>query len=727
MLRALALFALCAPALANGFLIEGARPRPPVRLRTHRVTAVVNDRVAQVTVEQIFFNHANRALEGVYLFPLPRDAAVGEFAMTMGDTMVRGEVIDANEARRIYHSIVRRKRDPGLLEYVGRGLFRARVFPIPPNRELRIRLTYRQILDERDGTVEFRYPLATERLNDAPVETAVVDLRFESAVDLKTVYSPSHRINVDRSGRRRARVTYEAGRCRAVRDLLVYFGRSADRVGFTLLSSKPRDRDGTFLTVLAPSLTLDESEIVPKDVVYVVDVSGSMEGRKMVQAKLALARAVRLLRRKDRFNIVAFSSDWKQFRPELVAATKKTVHAAWKWIDGLAAGGGTALEAALSHSLRMGDPERLFLAVLVTDGRPTVGITDAGEIETQVLKANRARARVFTFGVGNDVDVALLDRIAKKTGGERDYVQPHEKIDAVTAKLFARVDQPVLTDVTLEMGRGLTQVYPRRLPDLFAGGQIILLGRYAGAGNTRFRLRGRRLGREVSYQYEAQLSGKEDALYLERLWAHRKVAFLLDEIRLNGHDRELAGEVVALATRHSIVTPYTSGLVVERGHGSISFASRGASHGRNFRGASGGSFRGPTGGVPPGLREPTGPEPPPPPPVAAAGSAGPTTPAGPMTPSDVSEDLKRRKKEAVAKAESHIARAAGKTFLRDKEGRWVDRDWDGKGEPKRILAYSEEYFDLLENSDDVARCLAVGERIIFVHEGTVYEVYTGGA
>jgi len=711
-MRLALLLLLCGTALANGIFIESRsptseQPLPPVRLKDHRVTATIRDRVANVTVEQVFFNHSQDVLEGTYLFPLPRDAVVGEFAMTMGDRLVEGEVLEANRAREIYNSIVRRRRDPGLLEYVGRSLFRARVFPIAPQKELRVRLSYQQVLAESAGTIELRYPLASARLNHSVVESVVIDVRFESSVDLKSVYSPSHPVAVDRDGERKARVTFERGQVAADRDFVVFFGRSPAAVGFSLLSSKPADRDGTFLAVLAPRLALDESDIVPRDVVYVLDVSGSMEGEKLLQARIALRRGIELLRPADRFNVVAFSSDWRATWDELHSANEKAKRAAATWITGLQASGSTGLEAALSEALRMGRKDRLFLVVLLTDGLPTVGIKDPDRIVERVRDGNRADARVFTFGVGYDLDVRLLDRIAAATGGERDYVAPHERIDAVTARFFRRVDRPLLTDVSVELGPGLVQVYPKRVPDLFAGGQVVLLGRYAESGSRTIRVRGRHRGKTMVYEYRGRLADAHETPYLERLWAHRKVAFLLDEMRLHGENVELREEVIALATRHAIVTPYTAGLVVEP-------ENRRRIHG------SGGAFRGPNSGIPPGLRDPSDPEPPPPAPAGLDSPAAPTTPAGPAT--FASKKLQAEKTNAVTSTERDVQTVADKTFKRDEKGRWVDTAWDGKGETEEIEVFSDAYFALLEKSDQIARYLAVGERVVLEYEGKVYEI-----
>ncbi len=193
------LLLFAAPARASGIVLAttatGGGPmdsRAAIALQSHRVHAVVNGPIADVTVDQTFRNETDRRLEGTYLFPLPEGAAVSKFAMTLGGRMVEGEVMDAVRAREIYESVVRRRRDPGLLEYVGRGLFRARVFPIEPRGRVDIRLSFQQVLPDDAGTLEFRYPLATARMHGQPVEETVVTVDVESDVPIRAVYSPSH-------------------------------------------------------------------------------------------------------------------------------------------------------------------------------------------------------------------------------------------------------------------------------------------------------------------------------------------------------------------------------------------------------------------------------------------------------------------------------------------------------------------------------------------------------
>ena len=753
-------------AHANGILVSnpeavtpigprpgGRRPTPMhlrapvVRLKGHRVKADVSDRIASVTVEQVFHNHGHRQLEGTYLFPLPEGAIISQLRHDHGSARwFEGEIIEREQGTPAStRASWARRRDPGLLEYMGRGLFRARVFPIMPRSDLTIQLTYQQVLPDDEGTVEFRYPLATDRMNASAVQSVSIDIRVKSSVDIKTLYSPSHGVEVKREGERSARVSYERSNRRQDKDLLLYIGRSPDAIGFSLQSHKQPGIDGTFMSVFAPRTKVEDADRVPKDVVYVIDKSGSMAGPHMEQAQKAVSYGVRLLRKGDRFNVVGFSTNLYPFRDVLQPATTEMKEAAVKYVEGLTPSGGTNINGALQQALSMRKDDRLFMVVFITDGKPTVDVVDPQTIVENVKANNRSNTRIFTFGVGLDLDVTLLDRIAETTNGARDYVTHGEDIEIVTSRFFRKVDQPVLTDLRVEFGAGVTDVYPQRLPDLFAGGQIVLFGRYKEAGARTVILRGKRGTKEIVFEHNAKLTKSDGASYLPRLWAHRKVAYLLDEIRLHGQNKELVDEVVRLATRYAIVTPYTAGLVVEESELQGLPADRRSARVRRGRlwdqngrfGLPGGSSPGVGGG---GGR--TGG--PPPPRAGAMPTPSPNTPSAPAAEAKgaatrASEGLKKMKdgasddaadgkrRDGLDDVRALVRSVEGKTFLKGADGRWTDKLWDGKKATTKVEAFSPAYFELLAKSDKIARYLALGERVVFVlgdtlAGSTVYEI-----
>ncbi len=745
--------AIAPNAMANGILISSRpgmtpphvirpphrhirRPRPLVTLEEHKVSATIDGRVASVTVEQVFRNHSGRQLEGTYLFPLPKGASVSQWSMTMFGKMVHGEIMEAKKARQIYQDIVSRRRDPGLLEYMGRGLFRARVFPIEPHKTTTIRLTFQQVLTEDAGTMEFRYPLATDKMNATPVKSVVVNMNVQSDVPLTAIYSPSHNIDVKKDGDKKAVVSYERGGRKQARDLVVYFTKSSDAVGFSMQSTKGVGTDGTFMAVLAPKTEVAVGDLVPKDVVYVLDTSGSMAGKKIEQAQAALAYGVSLLRPEDRFNVMTFSVEARPWVDALQPANKETKTAATQWIREQRAAGGTNIDDALSKALALRSGDRLFMVVFITDGRPTVGEVRTDALVKKVKSQNNANTRVFTFGVGHDLDVALLDKIAEATRAARDYVQPGEDIEVVTGRFFRKVEQPVLTNVRIDFGSDTRDVYPKTMPDFFAGSQLTVFGRYTKPGARTVRVRGKIGNREVTYEYQTELKadGKRGK-YLPRLWAHRKVAYMLDEIRLNGENKELVNEIVRLAKKHAIVTPYTAGLVVEESELGVlrddrrRQADAGSPMDRPTTGA--GGFRG--GGLPA--------------PAASPNSPGSTSaPAG--SKAKDSKRIDRLRKSAAEEVDEEagddqdglrsvrerVRHAAGKSFTLESRGRmnnqqfvWIDSaykqgTWPKDHKPTKIVSFSKAYFDLVAKSEDIAKILAVGERIVFVFDGVVYEV-----
>jgi len=560
MRQLLAVLLLSSPLLANGTIEVRGDRAGSITLTRHAVTGTIRDQLAEVTVEQAFLSRASRTVEGVYLFPLPPGASVAAFEMTVDGKTMRGEVVERQKARRVYESIVNQRRDPALLERLDDETFRARVFPIDPAKEVSIRLTYQQLLEDRDGLIEFRYPLARQRLGAADVGR--IELRFdiESSSDLQGVTSPSHALKAETEGKRRAHLSLLSGTDAQAKDLLLHVRRDPKQIGFTLLGDA---ESRTFLAILSPPTRLPDEEIPPRDLVYVVDTSGSMKGGKIAQAKAALKRGVSLLRARDRFRILAFSTEVRPFRDGWTDASEEAKGAALDWIDKLEANGGTAIDEALAKALEAGDPERLGLVVFLTDGLPTVGERDGMRIVANAKARNAASMRIFCFGVGFDQDVPFLDEIALSTRASREYVTEGQDLEATLVRFFDRVQHPALSYLKMEWGGGAREIYPHPLPDLFAGDRLVVAGTYESVGPCAVKLTGLRLGKPVDFVYEGSLPERGGVAAVPRLWAQRKIDFLFSEIRRNGANKELKDEIVRLATRHNIVTAYTAGLVVE--------------------------------------------------------------------------------------------------------------------------------------------------------------------
>lgn len=573
----LALLLLAAPFTS---LAQGIDPQPPppgfpppiggpIRIELHSVDAVIDGPIATVQVKQVFRNQADWQVEGVYLFPLPADASVGDFQMKVDGQVWEGEVLDAGEARSIYEGIVRRQQDPALLEYVGRGLFRASVFPIPPGAERTITLTYSQPLPLQNGLYHFRYPLPTRQFSQQPVQTLALRVELRNQPGLRTLYSSSHNVSIERRGADAALVGYEAANAAPEQDFDLYFGVSPEAIGLNLLSYKPAGEDGFFLLLAAPGVEVAPAEVVQRDLVLVLDISGSMEGVKLEQAKQAALAVLKHLNPGDRFNLIAFSTGVKLWAGELQVADAATLATARDWVSRLAAGGSTDINRALLEALAQfdaGAATRPAYLLFLTDGLPTQGETSRDRIIANALRNRPEGAlRVFTFGVGYDVDTLLLDGLSADMQGRSQYVRPDERIDEAVGDFANRISVPVLSNVSLELpGVLIEETYPYPLPDLFAGEQLLLAGRYRSGGETSVTLTGQINGKMQRYTFPDQrLVAAGGDPFIARLWATRKIGALLDQIRRGGYNQELVDAIVALGTTYGIVTPYTSYLVRE--------------------------------------------------------------------------------------------------------------------------------------------------------------------
>ncbi|MGA2614436.1 MAG: VIT domain-containing protein [Spirochaetia bacterium] len=539
----------------------------PLQVLYHRVTVTVNGLVAVTDVDQEFYNASSQRLEGTYVFPIPPGAHIDRFSMEVGGRMVDGELLPADKARSLYEEIVRKERDPALLEYAGRGAFTLRIFPIEPQSGKKIRIRYTQLLTSDSGMSEYVYTLGTEKFSSTPVAEVSVKMTIDGEQPLKTVYSPSHDVEVRRQGDRRAVVGWEARNAWPDTDFKVIFSRTPNPLGIDFMASRQPGQDGYFVLMASPGMTAEKGAIAAKDVCFVLDTSGSMAGAKLTQAKKALRFCLASLSPQDRFEVVRFSTEAEPLFNGLVPADGDHTAKAADFVDGLTAMGGTAIADALDAALSLrGAGDRPFMVIFLTDGIPTVGETSEEALVARVTHAGHA-TRIFSFGIGNDVNAHLLDRIASDTRGVSQYVLPGEDIEMKVSSFYAKINEPVFSDLALSFtnpGIRVTQVLPSALPDLFNGDVVVVFGRYSGSGSSAVRISGQFNGKRRDFaadlSFPAEQAGND---YIPRLWAARRVGWLLDEIRMHGESAELRDEIIRLAREFGIVTPYTASLILE--------------------------------------------------------------------------------------------------------------------------------------------------------------------
>jgi Ca-activated chloride channel homolog len=544
-------------------------PQPvwaPLEVSFTKVSARINDQVASTTVEQEFYNPNARQLEGTFIFPVPKGAQLDKFTMEINGKPVEAELLAADKARGLYEDIVRKLRDPALLEYAGGDLFKVRIFPIEPNAKKRITLAYTQLLKADSGLISFRFPLSTEKFSAKPLKNLSVKIDLETKRPLKSVYSPTHKVEIRRQGEKAAVVGFESSDVKPDQDFELLYSQETSDIGISLLTHKVAGEDGYFLLLASPG-EVKSSKTIPKDVAFVLDTSGSMAGNKLEQAKKALLFCVANLNEVDRFEILRFSTEVEPVFDKLVEATKENRDKAEKFIKDLKPTGGTAIDDALKKalSLRSDKGDRPYVVIFLTDGRPTVGNTDEKQIVDNALKA-ADKTRIFCFGIGTDVNTHLLDKITEGTRAVSQYVMPEEDIEVKVSGFFAKIKEPVLANPKLKFPEvvRVTKLYPASLPDLFKGEQLIAAGRYSGKGDGDMVLEGTVNGERRVFEYKAVFPGEgSDHQFIPRLWATRRVGYLLDEIRLRGENKELKDEVIELARKYGIVTPYTAYLILE--------------------------------------------------------------------------------------------------------------------------------------------------------------------
>ncbi|MBI5501655.1 MAG: VWA domain-containing protein [Deltaproteobacteria bacterium] len=739
---ALSLGLLPGAASAIGILIPTDRSYGPMAIESHRVEVEITDRAAVTKVDQVFLNSTDQVLEATYIFPLPAGSSVSQFALWINGERTEGEVLEHDAAARIYQDIVARLRDPGLIEYMGGNLFKARVFPIPARGEQRVEIEFTSVLSFESGVYRYIYPMKTSGEAARTMRDFTVTARIDSAIPIQSIYSPTHEIDINRRDDHHATAGFERDRADLGKDFQLFFTVSSDDVGLSLLTHRPAGEDGFFMMMVTPRNDLEDDEIMGKHVTFVIDTSGSMSGDKMDKAKDALNFCLEHLRSDDLFNIIRFSSDVDLFSEAPVNASESHVEEAKEFVDRMRALGGTAISDALAAALDQPEEEGVpHIIVFLTDGMPTVGQTDPDRIVDDVERSNGHRARIFVFGLGEDVNANFLDSISQENRGASEYAQGGEELEQKLSGFYGKIAFPVMADLVVKVDGDaeIYDVFPRELPDLFHGGQLLLLGRYRDDGDAEVVLGGKVGAQTKTFSYEVGFPEREgDNDFLAHMWATRKVGYLLDNIRLNGEESELVDEVVTLGRRYGIVTPYTSFLVTE--DAPVTTARRGqqpwvvdevqqwqyAPAEPEAFGGDDGDWGGYGGGWADSATVAAPSAAPPAMPMGGAradyeryralsalpGTAGQTgtEAAEGETGRRMSEEL-RDMREADRQETSGVTRyVAGRLFVHS-GGAWVEDGASGASETLEIEYLSDAYFDLLAAHPELGEVLSLGENV----------------
>ena len=666
----------------------------PLKIDRYHIKINVNNQLAITKINQTFTNPNNFDVHGFYI--VPEGDVLSNFTLSIDGEPVTGELLSKEESRMHYESMVREGNYTGFSEHLGTCAFLADVPRIPANREVHIQFEYSQIVHSENDLAKYTYPLSLAKSETGRIANLLVEMEIGSDSELGTIYSPTHEVTINRKDNKHANIRYEGKDIDPDDNFECYYSVSDENFGITLLTHRTdEDEDGYLMLLVSPKYEVKKTDVIEKDFIFVLDHSGSMAGRKVEQAKEALRYCVRNLNEGDRFNLILFNTDITSLADRLnrqeglsAALSHKLIgvkdgrEKALAFIDNIEGRGGTNINDALLTALEeRPDPNRPRIIVFLTDGRPTVGVRNEAQILENVAQANRNQSRIFVFGVGlgHDLNLRLLDKMAVDNGGSYDYVEPQEDIEIAVSSLFRKMNEPVLVNVKLDFGQILTkELSPGKIPDMFREEQFTLFGRYENHGDTVLKLRGD-VGSELQ-EFSKNVHFAEiekDNDFLPHLWAQRRVAELGDEAALNGGSRELHEEIERLCTKYGVETPDTSFVVAEDGSLRSHYQSR----------------------------------------ISTAYS--------PDRPKDEavrrSKEM-RRIKEVRSKQQYNDRKTIGrKTFCRIGEI-WVDIKYDGQSDRKRIEFGSKEYFNLVDLSYDLAKSLKLHPPMIICHNGVNYEI-----
>jgi Ca-activated chloride channel family protein len=696
---------------------------PDVVRQSSDVRVSLVDRVLRYEITETFVNRGSRIGEADFMFPLPKGAAFQDLKLSINGELVSGETMSADRARQIYEDIVRRQRDPALLEWMGYGLLRARIFPIAPGEEKKVVVRF-QTVAEREGDalrIDYFRGLRTNQvaMGQQPEGRVSFLLTYPNDPMYGTAYSPTHSIFEQRygsgsydddnySGGDRTFASSYRGSVRRfeVRDargevtLLIPIRRTTS-AAISLLTNAPGNDDGFALITLSPPAVRPRP--VPRDVTFVIDVSGSMSGQKIEQARSAGKQLLRTLSPMDRFRLIDFSSDVRTFRDDFATATHDNIRAAERYLDELDAQGSTnisgALDEALSARVQSG---RLPIILFLTDGQPTVGERNGSVIASNVAKQRGSR-RLFTFGVGADLNVALIEQLALEGRGTASFVRPEESVERAVGIVASRLTSPLVTDVRVRAdGVRLLKMHPSGPVDIFAGEDLVLLARYDGSGNATIRFEGQTTSGPVSWASRVYFPERSrENPFVARLWATQRVGYLSAEKRKNGGSREIDDEIRDLGDRFGIPTEFSSYLVVEPGMNRRQMIGR-------------------TGGV----QQLNG--------VVTTGAAQAPAPAAVQFEAAKSAAVQRSATNMAdadassgVRADASVQRVGNVTFvLRDSV--WTDVRYKKTGPVLRIKPFSDAYFKLLEQQPDLREPFSIGDRAIVAGRSMSIELTPSG-
>lgn len=560
---------LLAPPSANaaGLLVADGGFGGALEIKEHDVNVTINNGIAVTKVTQVFHNTESRQLEALYSFPVPKGASVANFSMWIGGKEMVGEVLEKKKAREIYDSYKKKRQDPGLLEQVDFKTFEMRVFPIAPNADQKVQITYYQELDFDHDSATYVYPLATSTRGNADSRVNgkfAFTLEAKSAIPITEMKSFSHADSfvIAKHDDSYYQASLEMKEGSLAKDIVLAYNLSRPQTGIDLITSKLAGEDGYFCLTLTAGDDLAKRD-EGMDYVFVLDISGSMaDDGKLLLSKDSVGAFINELGDKDRFEVMTFNVQPNMGFNKLRSADPAAKEAATQFLSQQQARGGTVLAPAMTTAYKYGEADRPLNVIILSDG-----LTEQGERQALLglIQSKPRNARVFCIGVGNEVNKPLLEQLAQDSGGLASFISQGDNFERQAKAFRRKLTRPAATDLKFDFGGlKITDVEPKTLPNLYHGSPIRVYGRYADGGTGKISVRGSVNG--VEFKQGAELKfPKQDANNpeIDRMWAWHKIDGLLKEADRTGSRQSVADEVIKLGEAYSIVTEYTSFLVLE--------------------------------------------------------------------------------------------------------------------------------------------------------------------
>ncbi len=685
-------------------------PRAPTVVRqSSDVRAELANGVLRYEVSETFVNRGSGIGEADYLFPLPKGAAFQDLKLSINGELVSGETLNAAEARQIYEQIVRQRRDPALVEWMGYGLLHTRIFPIAPGEEKKVVVRFQSVAEREGDALRMDYFRGTrpnpQLRQSNPEGRTSFTLTYPTDAIYGNAYSPTHSLTTIQSGSRREVTVNGDGR---EITLLVPVRRNTEP-SISVLTYAPARENGFALITLSPPAAAPR--YTDRDVTLVLDVSGSMSGVKIEQARAAGKQLLATLRPVDRFRLVDFSTDVRTFRDDFVSATAENIRSASRYLESLDASGSTNISGALDEALKSPVASgRLGLVLFVTDGEATVGERNPETIAARVVELRGSR-RIFAFGVGADLNAALIERLALEGHGTAHFVRPNESVERAVSVVASRLTSPVVTDMRVyAAGVRLLQTHPSQPSDIFAGQDFVMLTRYDHGGSTRLHFEGRTANGPVEWSTRVVLpeSSRENS-FIARLWATQRIGYLSAEKRRHGGSSEVDNEIRELGERYGIPTEFSSYLVLEPGM----------------------NPRRRLGNTPDGRPAPMQLD------AVVTGASG-----GVSTMKDNEKSFEAARASAAQRSATTLSaadaasgittsgeelRRSGDRLFALRDSVWTDTRLTDSMRRVKVRAYSAAYFRLLELLPELREPLALGEKVIVAGRAIAVEISAEGA